>query len=201
MNITSLTLPSSSSPRLFLCPPQTVTSAVKAPVNLYTSESSLNRGPQPSNKPMGGLLSAPTGWLFGGGKQKQQQDMLKSAAFGRLANVDLTAVRAPPAKPLSIVVAGFTAEEAASELLPHFLDFAPANRLVGRFESGWAGISSYVSTGLGFEGVGWVVCGSFGCCIAPASLLGFAPVLLLPAAAPAAAAPAAAAAAAVPTAL
>jgi hypothetical protein len=111
---------------------QTVTSAVKAPANLLSkSESSLSRGPGAPTNPIGSLLSAPTGWLFGGGKQKQQQDLLKSAAFGRLANVDLTAVRAPPAKPLSILVAGFTADEAASELLPHFLDFAPANRLVG----------------------------------------------------------------------
>jgi hypothetical protein len=44
--------------------------------------------------------------------------------------VDLTAVRVPPAKPLSIVVAGFTADEAASELLSYFLDYAPANGLV-----------------------------------------------------------------------
>lgn len=106
---------------------QTVTSAVKAPSALLAkSESSLSRGPGAG----GGLLGAPTGWLFGGGKQKQQQNLLKSAAFGRLANVDLAAARAPPAKPLNIVVAGFAADEAASELLPHFLDFAPAKRWV-----------------------------------------------------------------------
>lgn len=82
-----------------------------------------------TNKPTGGLLGAPGGWLFGGSKQ-QQQNLARSAAFGRLANVDMTAARAPPAQPLRIVVAGFSAEEAASELLPHFLDFAPAKRCV-----------------------------------------------------------------------
>jgi hypothetical protein len=74
-------------------------------------------------------LGVPGGWLFGGSKQKEQ-DLARSAAFGRLANVDMSAARAPPAQPLCIVVAGFTADEAASELLPHFLDFAPAKRCV-----------------------------------------------------------------------
>jgi hypothetical protein len=108
---------------LCCCCLQTVTSAVKAPVFLAKSDSSITRG----TKPSGGLIGTPAGWLFGGAKQKQQ-NLAKSKAFGRLANVDLAAARAPPAQPLRIVVAGFTADEAASELLPHFLDFAPANR-------------------------------------------------------------------------
>lgn len=91
---------------------------------LLKSDSSITRGS--GSKAPGGLLGATTGWLFGGAKQKQT--LAKSAAFGRLAKVDMTAARAPPATPLRIVVAGFTADEAASELLPHFLDFAPANR-------------------------------------------------------------------------
>lgn len=97
---------------------QTVTTAVKAPLLTRSEPSATGKGPA-------GLLAAPTGWLFGGPKK---QNDAKAAAFGRLANVDVATARAPPAKPLRIVVAGFSAEEGASELLPHFLDFAPANR-------------------------------------------------------------------------
>jgi hypothetical protein len=104
---------------------QTVTSAVKGPMLLKSDAS----GSKPSGAAGGGLLGSPAGWLFGGSNQKQAA-AAKSAAAGRLANVDMAAARAPPAQPLSIVVAGFTAEEAAAELLPHFLDFAPANRCV-----------------------------------------------------------------------
>jgi hypothetical protein len=56
------------------------------------------------------------------------QGAAKALAFDRLAGVDVAAARAPPTQPLSIVVAGFSAAEAAAELLPHFLSFAPAGR-------------------------------------------------------------------------
>lgn len=111
----------------------TVTGAVTTAVTSTTGLVSGSKGSE-SNKFDQSLTNsdqpaswAPTSWLFGAGKK---QSSAKAAAANRLANVPAAVARGPPSRKLRIVVAGFTAEEAAEDLLPHFVDFAPPGSTV-----------------------------------------------------------------------
>jgi hypothetical protein len=95
----------------------------KGAADTLTGKSGGDKGAGPA-----ALITTPASWLFGAGKAFQQQTA-KAMASMRLSKVSVSA-QGPPTKPQWIVVAGFTAEEAGSDLLPHFLAFAPPGSTV-----------------------------------------------------------------------